>query len=64
MKKLKQQRRAVGLSQHALGHLARVSRARIAYAETGRTKLTEDELERIKGALALRAREVAEMVAA
>jgi len=52
MKKLKELRRANGLSQHALARKSGVPRWRIAFAETGRLTLTDKERSRILVALA------------
>jgi len=49
---LKKIRRANGLSQHALARKSGVPRWRIAFAETGRLTLTDEERSRILVALA------------
>jgi transcriptional regulator with XRE-family HTH domain len=58
MNKLKRQRKLAGLTQHELSRKAGVSPGRIAWVESGRTKLRPDEEERIKAALVRRAAEV------
>jgi transcriptional regulator with XRE-family HTH domain len=55
MSRLKRQRRMVGLTQHELARLAGIGVSRIAFAETGRTKLTDEELERVFDVIARRA---------
>ena len=50
---LKKLRRAAGLSQFALARKSRVPRWRIAYCETQRACLTEEEWTRIVKALAV-----------
>lgn len=62
MSKLARQRRAMGLTQHKLGRGAGIPRWKITFAETGRTKLTADEVQRIEQVLAARAKEIAGMV--
>jgi predicted transcriptional regulator len=59
MKRLKKQRRMLGLTQSELSRLAGIALWRIAFAETGRVRLTSKELGKIKAALARRATEVA-----
>jgi predicted transcriptional regulator len=56
MKTLAKHRRMTGLSQHELARRADVRFSRLCYAENGRTKLTADELARIKAVLAERGR--------
>jgi transcriptional regulator with XRE-family HTH domain len=53
----------LGWTQHQLAEAAKIAPGRIIWAETGRVKLTNDELQRIKDALARRAKEVADAVA-
>lgn len=62
MNKLRKQRRMLGLTQHRLSVLTRISLTRIAYGETGRIELTDDEVQRIEHVLAARAEELAAMV--
>jgi predicted transcriptional regulator len=63
-KLFRKQRRLLGWTQHNLARAARISRSRIAFAETGRIRLSDAEVERIKHALARRAEEVAAALAA
>lgn len=63
MKNLKKQRRMLGLTQYALSRMAGLAPWKIVFAETDRIKLSSEELERIKAALARRAEEVAAAVA-
>jgi predicted transcriptional regulator len=62
MSKLARHRRATGLTQHQLSRGADVPRWKITFAETGRIKLTADELQRIEQVLAARVKEIARMV--
>ncbi len=64
MKRLKKQRRMLGLTQSELSHLTGIAPWRITFAETGRVRLTSVEISKIKDALARRAEEVAAAVAA
>jgi transcriptional regulator with XRE-family HTH domain len=64
MNKLKRQRKSVGLTQHELSREAKIPPGRIAWAETGRTKLRPDEAERVKQVLARRAAQVAQELSA
>jgi DNA-binding XRE family transcriptional regulator len=64
MKKLRKQRRMVGLSQFALAKLTGIAPGRIVFAETGRVTLKPEEIERIKFALARRAEQVNAALAA
>jgi len=64
MKSLKRQRKLVGLTQFGLSCVTGISAARIASAETGRLRLTSDELELIKNAIKQRLAEVVETVEA
>jgi predicted transcriptional regulator len=59
MSRLKRQRRMVGLTQHELARLAGIGVSRITFAETGRIKLTNDEVERLRDVIARRALVVA-----
>jgi hypothetical protein len=59
MKKLAKQRRMLGLSQHELSRRADVKFSRLTFAETGRVRLTESELDRIRLVLTQRARRIA-----
>jgi len=52
MKKLKELRKASGLSQHNLARKSGVPRWRIAYVETGRLTFSDQERSRIRVALA------------
>ena len=63
MKTFRKQRRMLGLTQHQRAAAAKIAPGRIIWAETGRVKLTNAELQRIKDALARRAKEVADAVA-
>ena len=54
MKNLPQFRRTADLTQHHLAALAKVTRARIANAETGRVELTPAEQRRIFAVLVKR----------
>jgi predicted transcriptional regulator len=51
-------RKMVGLTQHQLAELSGVSVSRIAFVETGRLDLEEDELVRIRRVLKARAKKV------
>lgn len=62
MKQLARQRRAMGLTQYRLGQDARIPPWKITFAETGRVKLTPEEIERIKAVLTKRAEELSTMV--
>jgi transcriptional regulator with XRE-family HTH domain len=62
--KLKRQRRMLGLTQHDLARETNISPGRISWAETGRAKLTADEVGRVKEALARRAQQVVQAVSA
>jgi DNA-binding transcriptional regulator YiaG len=64
MKQLREQRRAVGLSQQRLATAARIPRWKIAWAETGRFKLSEREAELLRGIIAKRAARTAARLAA
>lgn len=57
MTKLRKQRRMLGLTQHRISILTKIPLGRIVYAETGRTKLTAEEVERIRVVLAARAQQ-------
>jgi len=52
----------VGLTQHQLARSADLPLWKISWSETGRVKLTADELRRIEHVLAARAKEIARMV--
>ena len=54
----------VGLTQHRLATLTGISYSKITKAETGHAEFTSSELRRIKQALAARANQVVETVAA
>ena len=58
MKKLRQKRQMLGWSQHDLERAAAIRFGKLAFWETGRVELSEAELERVKNALARRAKEV------
>ena len=60
---LAKKRRALGLTQHQLSELTNIPVARIVFAETSRTDLTPDELDRIRDAFKSRMRQVRELVA-
>lgn len=60
---LKKQRRACGLSQHQCARLASVAVSRLSYAESGRTRLTADEIQRIRQVLTKRVEKLAAAVA-
>jgi predicted transcriptional regulator len=64
MGRWRKQRRLLAWTQHDLARAARISRSRIAFAETGRIRLTDVEIERIKRALARRAEDVAAAISA
>lgn len=57
MKNLSRLRQAAGLTQHALGEIAKVPRSKIANVETGRAEFTDTEAERIRIALGKEVRE-------
>lgn len=54
----------LGWRQHALAHAANIPPWKITFWETGRTELTDAELERVRNALARRAKEVTDALAA
>lgn len=60
--KFRKRRKAMGLTQFQLASLAKIRLGRITYFESGRTKLTAAELQRIEQVLAARAKEIAGMV--
>jgi len=62
IRKLKQHREMLGLTQHDLAEDSGVSVMRIAYAESGRTKYRPDEVQRIKRVLRTRVREIVNTV--
>ena len=64
MRKLRQKRQMLGWRQHALAHAANIPPWKITFWETGRTELTDAELERVRNALARRAKEVTDALAA
>ena len=64
MKKLAKQRRMVGLTQLALARMTGIAVQKITFAETGRTKLSGAEIEKIRGAFARRAAHIAASIAA
>jgi transcriptional regulator with XRE-family HTH domain len=64
MNRLKKQRRLLGMTQHEMARAAGIAPGRLIWAETARVKLTSDELQRIKDALAQRALEVNAALAA
>jgi len=64
MKKLRQKREMLGWTQHDLARAAGIAPGRISFWETERTELSDAELERVKTALARRAKEVAATVLA
>ena len=49
---LKHKRQEVGLTQFELAKLSGVMYSRLAYSESGRTKLTPDEIRKLKTTLA------------
>jgi predicted transcriptional regulator len=59
MGKLKKHRRMVGLTQHDVARLTGIPFGRLVYAETGRIRLTCEEIERIRGVITSRAAEIA-----
>ena len=59
MTKLAKHRRMLGLSQHELARRAEVKISRLIFAETGRVRLTQSEVDRIRLVLTQRARRVA-----
>lgn len=63
MKKLKQMRRDLGLTQHDLSHLTGIQRWRIVFAETGRIHLTAVEVQTIQKIFEKRASEVLSNIA-
>jgi predicted transcriptional regulator len=64
MKTLKRQRQLLGLTQHELAHSAKISPWKITFGETGRVRLTSEEIQRVKTALARRAEQVSAALAA
>ena len=64
MKKLRKTREMLGLTQFALAKAAGLSANKVTFWETGRSQLTDAELERVKSALAARAKEVQDALAA
>lgn len=62
IRKLKQHREMLGLTQFELAKDSGVSVMRIAYAESGRTKYRADEVQRIKRVLRKRVREIVSQV--
>jgi transcriptional regulator with XRE-family HTH domain len=59
-KKLRQQREMVGWSQFELARASGLAPGRVSFAETGRVKLNDEEVARVKRALARRAKAVSE----
>jgi transcriptional regulator with XRE-family HTH domain len=64
MKKLRKTREMSGLTQFELAKAAGLTANKITFWETGRSQLTDAELERVKNALAARAKEVQDALAA
>ena len=62
MKNLPKLRRTACLTQHALGEIAKVSRAKIANVETGRAEFTAAEAQRILAVLGKAISENAKLV--
>jgi transcriptional regulator with XRE-family HTH domain len=63
MKKLKQRRRMLGLSQFDLAKRTGILYSRITFFETGRRRLTKDEIGRIERVLSQRMKQIAGAVA-
>jgi DNA-binding XRE family transcriptional regulator len=63
MNKLRKQRRMLAWTQHQLARAAGIAPGRISFWETGRVTLTDEELERVKRALAKRAEEITSALA-
>ncbi len=61
--RLKEQRQMLGWTQHDEARATGIAPGRISFFETGRVQLTDEEMERIKSALAKRAKEVSEVFA-
>jgi hypothetical protein len=55
----KKNRKKVGMTQFELSVATGIPNARITFAETGRTRLTKEELAKIKEAIRKRAKEIA-----
>lgn len=60
---LGRKRRMCGITQHELARDANVSLNRLVFAETGRSDLNPEELERVQSVLRQRARKAMEAVA-
>ncbi len=59
---LARKRKALGLTQHALAEASGVPVSRITYSETGRLRLTDEELEKISEVFKARAQRVFDAV--
>jgi predicted transcriptional regulator len=58
MEELIKNRKKVGMTQFELSIESGIPISRITFAETGRIKLSKDELTKIKGAIRKRAKEI------
>jgi transcriptional regulator with XRE-family HTH domain len=58
MNRLKQRRRMLGLTQFDVAKRAGILYSRITFAESGRRKLTKEEIGRIERVLAKRAEQI------
>jgi transcriptional regulator with XRE-family HTH domain len=63
MNKLKQRRRMLGLTQFDIAKQAGILYSRITFAESGRRRLTKEEINRIQKVLVKRAQQIAGAVA-
>lgn len=64
MRHLRQRRKLCGFTQFELARATGLPPWKITFAETGRCRLTSEEIEKIKGVLARRAEEIASALAA
>ncbi len=64
MRKLRQMRKLLGLTQDQLAKAAGLTANKLTYWETQRIELSAAELEKVKAALARRAKEVQDALAA
>lgn len=63
-KALKRMRRAVGFTQQTLSGATGLTETKIAFVETGRLKLTREEVELIRAAIQKRLAEATELIGA